>query len=64
MSRQSGKRHTLLLHLEGIGGLGEEIGSFLVLVLSSTEEAEAAAGALKLLLSLEVTMRQHKIDCR
>lgn len=53
-----------MLHLEGIGGLGEEIGSFLVLVLSSTEEAEAAAGALKLLLSLEITMRQHRIDCR
>jgi hypothetical protein len=50
-----------LLHLEGIAGLSKEIGSFLVLLLSSAEEAEAAAGALKLLLSLNVAMRQHMI---
>lgn len=61
MPRQSGKRHTLLLHLKGIGSLGEEVGGFLVLILSPTEEAEAATGALKLLLSLNVAMRQHKI---
>jgi hypothetical protein len=50
-----------LLHLEGIAGLSKEIGSFLVLLLSSAKEAEAAAGALKLLLSLNVAMRQHMI---
>jgi hypothetical protein len=50
-----------LLHLEGIGGLGKEIGGFLILILSPPKEAEAATGALKLLLSLNVAMRQQKI---
>lgn len=45
-------RHTLLLHLEGVGGLGEEVGGILVLFLASAKEAEAAARALQGLLGL------------
>lgn len=48
-----------MLHLEGIGGLSEEISGLLILLLSSTKEAEAATGTLKLLLSLKVAMCQH-----
>jgi hypothetical protein len=48
-----------LLHLEGIGGLSEEISGLLVLLLSSTKEAEATSGTLKLLLSLKVATCQH-----
>jgi hypothetical protein len=53
---------TLLLHLEGIASLDEEVGGLLVLVFSSAKEAEAATGALKLLLSLSFAKRQHTSD--
>jgi hypothetical protein len=51
---------TLLLHLEGIASLDEEVGGLLVLVFSPAKEAEAATGALELLLSLSSAKRQHK----
>lgn len=43
---------TLLLDLESIGGLSEQVGSILILLLTATKKAEAASGALERLLCL------------
>jgi hypothetical protein len=43
---------TLALHSEGIRGFDERICGILVLLLATTEKAEALAGILQLLLGL------------
>ena len=52
---------TQLLHLEGVGRLGEQVGGILVLLFAAAEEAEAAPSALERLLGLRSSVLARRV---
>lgn len=52
LRHELGGCHTLVLHLEGVGSLGEQVGGILILVFAAAEEAEAGASARERLFCL------------
>lgn len=52
-----------MLHLEGVGGLNEQVGRILILVIATAEEAKSSSGAGERSFCLHVPKKERQSVC-